>query len=95
VIPATDGAPPRGQVARRTSASSRAGRLDLDFTQDSRAEVDFNVVGTDVGTYVELQGTAEGKPFGRPAMDELLDLAASGLERLFAAQAEAIARVRR
>jgi ribonuclease PH len=69
--------------------------LDLDYSEDSRAEVDFNVVGTDVGTYVELQGTAEGKPFGRPAMVELLDLAAGGLERLFAAQAEAIARVRR
>jgi ribonuclease PH len=69
--------------------------LDLDYPEDSRAEVDFNVVGTDVGTYVELQGTAEGKPFGRPAMNELLDLAASGLERLFAVQAEAIAKVRR
>ena len=69
--------------------------LDLDYSEDSRAEVDFNVVGTDVGTYVELQGTAEGKPFDRAAMTALLDLAGSGLERLFAAQAEAIASVRR
>ena len=69
--------------------------LDLDYSEDSHADVDFNVVGTDAGTYVELQGTAEGKPFGRPAMNELLDLAASGLERLFAAQAEAIATVPR
>jgi ribonuclease PH len=57
--------------------------------------VDFNVVGTDAGTYVELQGTAEGKPFDRAAMNGLLDLAGTGLERLFAAQAEAIATVRR
>src|SRR4249920_728356 len=69
--------------------------LDLDYSEDSRADVDFNVVGTDAGTFVEVQGTAEGKPFGRPAMSELLDLAGSGLERLFAAQAEAIAKVRR
>jgi len=44
---------------------------------------------------VELQGTAEGKPFDRAAMNGLLDLAGTGLERLFAAQAEAIATVRR
>jgi ribonuclease PH len=69
--------------------------LDLDYAEDSHAEVDFNVVGTDAGTYVELQGTAEGKPFDREAMNGLLDLAGSGLERLFAAQAEAIATVRR
>jgi len=69
--------------------------LDLDYSEDSRADVDFNVVGTDAGTYVELQGTAEGKPFGRESMNELLDLASTGLQRLFAAQAEAIATVRR
>ena len=69
--------------------------LDLDYSEDSRAEVDFNVVGTDAGTYVELQGTAEGKPFDRPAVDGLLDLAALGLERLFEAQGEALATVRR
>ncbi len=69
--------------------------LDLDYSEDSRAEVDFNVVGTDAGAYVELQGTAEGKPFDRAALDELLDLANAGLGRLFEAQAEAIATVRR
>jgi ribonuclease PH len=69
--------------------------LDLDYGEDSHAEVDFNVVGTDAGTYVELQGTAEGKPFDRAAMNGLLDLAGTGLERLFAVQAEAIATVRR
>jgi ribonuclease PH len=69
--------------------------LDLDYSEDSRAEVDFNVVGTDAGTYVELQGTAEGKPFDRPAVYGLLDLANLGLERLFEAQGEALAKVRR
>jgi len=69
--------------------------LDLDYSEDSKAEVDFNVVGTDAGTYVELQGTAEGKPFDRAAMNGLLDLAGRGLERLFVAQADALATVRR
>jgi ribonuclease PH len=66
--------------------------LDLDYGEDSTAQVDFNVVGTNVATYVEVQGTAEGRPFDRAAMDALLGLADRGLERLFAAQAEALAR---
>jgi ribonuclease PH len=69
--------------------------LDLDYSEDSRAEVDFNVVGTDAGTYVELQGTAEGKPFDRAGANALFDLADAGLARLFAAQAEILATVRR
>jgi ribonuclease PH len=69
--------------------------LDLDYSEDSKAEVDFNVVGTDAGTYVELQGTAEGKPFDRAGVDGLLDLANAGLAELFAIQGEAIASVRR
>ena len=69
--------------------------LDLDYSEDSRAEVDFNVVATEAGRYVELQGTAEGKAFSRSDTDRLLDIAAAGLERLFAAQAEAIAKVSR
>jgi len=69
--------------------------LDLDYSEDSRAEVDFNVVGTDAGTYVELQGTAEGRPFDRARVDALLDLANVGLQRLFEAQATALATVRR
>jgi ribonuclease PH len=68
------------------------GLLDLDYSEDSRAEVDFNVVGTDGATYVEVQGTAEGKPFDRAAMDRLLSLADSGLKTLFSAQREAIDR---
>jgi ribonuclease PH len=69
--------------------------LDLDYSEDSRADVDFNVVGTDTGTFVEVQGTAEGKPFDRAAMEGLMDLASSGLERLFAAQTEILATVKR
>ena len=69
--------------------------LDLDYSEDSRADVDFNVVGTDADTFVEVQGTAEGKPFDRTAMEGLMDLASSGLERLFAAQAEILATVKR
>jgi ribonuclease PH len=71
------------------------GYLDLDYSEDSRAEVDFNVVGTDAGTYVELQGTAEGRPFDRASATSMLDLADEGLARLFAAQAEVLATVRR
>ncbi|MEO8229216.1 MAG: ribonuclease PH [Chloroflexota bacterium] len=69
--------------------------LDLDYPEDSRADVDFNVVGTDAGTYVEVQGTAEGKPFDRAAMNGLLDLAQLGLGQLFEAQAAAVATVKR
>ena len=69
--------------------------LDLDYPEDSRADVDFNVVGTDAGAYVELQGTAEGRPFDRAATDRLLDLADTGLARLFEAQAAVLVTVRR
>jgi ribonuclease PH len=69
--------------------------LDLDYSEDSRADVDFNVVGTDAGAYVELQGTAEGKPFDRAAAEGLLDLADSGLAQLFEVQASTLATVRR
>jgi ribonuclease PH len=64
--------------------------LDLEYTEDSGAEVDFNVVGTDAGTFVEVQGTAEGKPFDRAQMDRLLALADDGLRQLFAAQEEVL-----
>jgi ribonuclease PH len=67
--------------------------LDLDYSEDSHAEVDMNVVGTDSGTYIELQGTAEGLPFDRSRVDTLLDLADTGLARLFEAQTAALASV--
>jgi ribonuclease PH len=66
--------------------------LDLDYSEDSHAEVDFNVVGTSGGAYVEVQGTAEGKPFDRAAMDRLLELADSGLQQLFKYQRTVLGR---
>jgi ribonuclease PH len=65
--------------------------LDLDYREDSRAQVDMNVVGTKSGGLVEVQGTAEGDPFPRRDLDRLLDLATAGLDTLFAAQARALA----
>lgn len=64
--------------------------LDLDYREDSAAQVDMNVIGTQSGGLVEVQGTAEGDPFGRADFDSLLDLAVAGLERLFAAQQRAL-----
>ena len=64
--------------------------LDLDYGEDSQAQVDMNVVGTRSGGLVEVQGTAEGDPFPRTDLDTLLDLATAGLEKLFAAQARVL-----
>jgi ribonuclease PH len=63
-------------------------RLDLNYAEDSRAEVDMNVVMTGAGAYVEVQGTAEAAPFSRKEADQLLDLAAGGIETLVAKQRE-------
>jgi ribonuclease PH len=68
-----------------------AALLDLDYAEDSRAETDMNVVMTGDGRLVEVQATAERDPFSRALLDELLDLAARGVEELRAAQDEAIA----
>ncbi len=65
--------------------------LDLCYEEDSAAAVDFNVVMTGSGEFVEIQGTAEGRPFSRARTDELLDLAAAGIKSLMAAQQEAVA----
>ena len=66
-------------------------RLDLPYEEDSRAEVDMNVVATDTGTLVEIQGTGEGATFPRTTLDRMLDSALAGCEQLFAAQREALA----
>lgn len=65
--------------------------LDLDASEDQRADVDFNVVMTNAGAYVELQGTAEQEPFSPETLQALLTLANTGLDRLFVAQKEALA----
>ena len=66
-------------------------RLDLPYEEDSRAEVDMNVVATDAGTLVEVQGTGEGATFPRATLDKLLDMAEIGTDKLFVAQREALA----
>jgi ribonuclease PH len=63
--------------------------LDLTYEEDASADVDFNVVMTGSGNLVEVQGTAEGEPFSREQLDEMLSLAANGIERLTAIQREA------
>ncbi len=56
--------------------------LDLNYAEDSRAQVDFNVVMTGRGEFVEVQGTAEGRPFSREVLNDLLDLAGRGIRQL-------------
>ncbi|MDA8297185.1 MAG: ribonuclease PH [Actinomycetota bacterium] len=65
--------------------------LDLDYSEDSRAEVDMNVVMTSAGRFVEIQGTAEQVAFSRSELDELLGLAELGINELLAAQQEMLA----
>jgi ribonuclease PH len=60
--------------------------LDLDYAEDFAADVDFNVVMTQSGKIVEVQGTAEGEPFTREQMGQLMDLAEKGITELFAKQ---------
>ena len=67
--------------------------LDLDYKLDQQADVDLNVVMTEDGRYVEVQGTAEGEPFSGAELRAMLDLATDGISQLFRLQAEALARV--
>jgi len=64
--------------------------LDLNYAEDSMAAVDMNVVMTGSGRFVEVQGTAEGMPFTRERMDEMLALAGDGIKQLLAAQRKAL-----
>ena len=64
--------------------------LDLDYAEDSTAEVDMNVVMTGRGGFVEVQGTAERSPFGRAELDRMLQLAGQGVRRLVALQRKAL-----
>jgi ribonuclease PH len=65
--------------------------LDLDYSEDVRAEVDMNVVMTGAGRFVEVQGTAEGTPFSRSELDELLALAEKGITEIFDLQRATLA----
>ncbi len=64
--------------------------LDLDYIEDSDCDTDMNVVMTGSGGFVEIQGTAEGEPFERDAMNAMLDLAAHGIQQLIIKQKEAL-----
>jgi ribonuclease PH len=66
--------------------------LDLCYEEDAVAEVDFNLVMTTGGEYVEVQGTAEGRPFAREVIHELLDLAERGTRQIFELQSKALSR---
>jgi ribonuclease PH len=65
--------------------------LDLGYAEDSEADVDCNIVGTASGAFVEIQGTAERRPFSEEQLGELLALARKGLKKIHAAQTEALA----
>ena len=69
---------------------SGATLLDLCYEEDYRAEVDFNVVMTDKNEFVEIQGTAEGKPFSKEATDLLLSLAQQGIKQIFKIQSNSL-----
>lgn len=69
--------------------------LDLCYDEDFSAEVDFNVVMTSQGKFVEVQGTAEAKPFSKDNIDSLLALAQKGIEQLFQVQQAALATLRK
>jgi ribonuclease PH len=64
--------------------------VDLDYSEDSTADVDMNVVMTGSGSYVEVQGTAEGSAFSKETLDAMLELAGSGISQLVTAQREAL-----
>jgi ribonuclease PH len=67
--------------------------LDLAYEEDSRADVDMNIVQTGDGRFIEVQGTAEAAPFGRDALLSLLDLAQEGIRQLNALQREVVGAV--
>jgi len=80
-----------GQVAA-VSVGISGGQLllDLNYAEDSTAEVDFNVVMTDADRFIEVQGTAEQRAFSREQMDAMLELAAGGIRHLFEIQRTAV-----
>jgi ribonuclease PH len=83
---------PVREAVAAVSAGVVAGELVLDLTyeEDSQAAVDFNVVMTSSGRFVELQGTAEGEPFDRTVADRLIDLASAGIQQLHQQQLAAL-----
>jgi ribonuclease PH len=91
----TAGKLPKSPVKRRVAAVSVGiidgePRLDLDYEEDVRAEVDMNVVMSSEGEFVEVQGTGEHGTFDRAQLDQLIELAISGIHSLDAAQTKAL-----
>lgn len=88
--------PPAGPILTDSVAAISVGvidgtvLLDLDYSEDVRADVDMNVVMTGRGAFVEVQGTAEGRPFDRELLDRQLSLAQAGIARLTALQRDAL-----
>ena len=68
--------------------------LDLAYEEDSKADVDMNIVKTGNGRFIEVQGTAEGTPFERKALDDLMDLADTGIQELVALQRTIVGDIR-
>ena len=64
--------------------------IDLDYAEDSRAGTDMNIVMAEKGGLIEVQGTAEGRPFGRDEMNRMLDMAEAGIDRLVELQHKAL-----
>jgi ribonuclease PH len=84
--------PLKGAIAATSvGVVGREALLDLCYEEDYQAAVDFNVVMTDKGEFVEIQGTAEGKPFSKATVDSLLVLAEKGIKQLFKIQKAALA----
>ena len=85
---------PVQRAVAATSVGLKGGRvlLDLDYEEDYRADVDFNIVMTDGGEFIEMQGTAESGAFSKSELDEIIALGELGISRLFEAQQEAISR---
>ena len=83
---------PLRETVAAVSAGVCAGQsvLDLSYAEDSEADVDFNVVGTESGDFVEVQGTAERRPFSEERLTEILALARKGLKKLAALQEETL-----
>jgi ribonuclease PH len=84
-------ASPRSVAAVSVGIIDGEPRLDLCYAEDVRAETDMNVVATGDGEIIEIQGTAEGKPFSRAELDALLDLALAGCVTLTEAQVASLA----
>jgi ribonuclease PH len=68
--------------------------LDLEYSEDSKAEVDMNIVRTGSGKFIEIQGTAESKPFSREQMEEMVSLASRGIEQLVEQQQAVLGNIR-